>query len=123
GPEDPRYDHLVRSTMISKESKEFELLWDMLFTRCEQQVPMALYTRLLKAFLEAMSVGAPAPQNFLVTGHIPVKGGYAIVTDHHLAIASAAHATPREAGQYLLLDFGKPIESMEDLLVSLGSVF
>ncbi len=123
GPEDPRYDHLIRSIMISQESREFELLWDTLFTQCEQAVPLPIYERLLTVFLETFSEGAPAPQRFLVTGHIPVKGGHAVIADRHLRLASAAHARPRETGQYLLLDFGQPVESMETLEKTLGSVF
>jgi hypothetical protein len=123
GPEDPRYDNLVRSFMISQESHDFELLWDALFTRCEQGVPRALYERLVSMFLDAFSQGAPAVQKFIVTGHITVKGGHAVVTPQHLRIASATHATPREAGQYLMLDFAKPVASIDDLVVSLGSVF
>jgi Calcineurin-like phosphoesterase len=123
GPEDPRYDQLIRSFMISQQSKEFELLWDMLFTRCEQGTPLPLYERILETFLEKFSEGAPAPQRFLVTGHMVVKGGHAVVTPQHLRIASAAHARPREAGEYLLMDFGKPIETMDNLLGTLNRIF
>ncbi|MEP7284356.1 MAG: metallophosphoesterase [Chloroflexota bacterium] len=123
GPDDPRYDHLIRSFMLSKESKEFEVLWDALFTRCEQGVPLPLYKRLLATFLEIFSQGAPAPQRFLVTGHITVQGGHKVVTEEHLRIASAAHARPREAGAYLLIDFGKPVDSVETLVQSLVHMF
>jgi hypothetical protein len=124
GPEDPRYDYLIRSMMLGQESKEFELLWGALFTRCEQGVPLVLYERLLSVFLDTLSQGAPAPQRFLVTGHLPVKkGGYEVVTKQHIRLASATHARPRETGQYLLLDFGKPVEAMADLEQALGTVF
>jgi Calcineurin-like phosphoesterase len=123
GPEDPRYDHLIRSIMISQESREFELLWDTLFTRCEEAVPLPIYQRLLTVFLDTFSKDAPAPQRFLVTGHIPVKGGHAIIADKQMRLASAAHAQPREAGQYLLLDFGQPVDLMATLEKALGSVF
>jgi Calcineurin-like phosphoesterase len=123
GPEDPRYDHLIRSVMIGQESREFELLWDTLFTLCEQAMPLPVYERLLAVFLETFSQDAPAPQRFLVTGHIPVKGGHTVVTEQHLRLASAAHAQPREAGQYLLLDIGQPVDSMQALESALGSVF
>ncbi len=124
GPEDPRYDYLIRSMMLGQESKEFELLWDALFTRCEQGVPLVLYERLLSVFLDTLSQGAPAPQRFLVTGHLPVKkGGHEIVAKQHIRLASAAHARPRETGQYLLLDFGKPVEAMADLEQAMGTVF
>lgn len=123
GPDDPRYDHLVRALMIGQESADFELLWDILFTRCELGTSPILYQRLLSQFLESFSIGAPAPQRFLVTGHIPVQGGHAVVTENHLRLASAAHAQPREAGEYLLIDFGQPVESMQTLEHSLETVF
>jgi len=120
---DPRYDDLLRGFMIGQGNKDFELLWDILFTRCEDGMTMKLYERTLATFLEALSVGAPAPQRFLVTGHIGVAGGHKIVTPQHLRLASAAHAHPREAGQFLLIDCGRPVESMDVLERSLGSVF
>jgi hypothetical protein len=123
GPQDPRYDHLIRSVMISQKSHEFTVLWDALFSRCEQGIPMPIYERLLSAFLDMFSQGAPAPQRFLVTGHIGVKGGHRVVTPQHLRIASAAHAKPRESGEYLLLDCASPVDSMETLEQGLGSVF
>jgi hypothetical protein len=46
-----------------------------------------------------------------------------VVTPQQLRVASATHAHPREAGQYSLIDFGKPIESMDKLIDTLGSVF
>ena len=123
GPEDPRYDDLIRAFMITHESQDFELLWDALFTRCEQDVLPQLYERLVTVFLQTYSEDAPALQRFIVTGHMRVEGGHAVVTENHLRLASAAHATPREAGQYLLIDFAKPIDSMETLVASLDSVF
>ena len=123
GPDDPRYDHLIRSVMLTQRSTEFEMLWDALFTRCEEGVLPTLYERLARAFLETFSQDAPTSQRFLVTGHIAVTGGHAVVTDQHLRIASAAHAQPREAGQYLLLDCAKPIASIQALEKLLGSVF
>ncbi len=123
GPDDPRYDHLIRSLMIGQQSQDFELLWDTLFTRCELGMPPPMYDRMLTVYLEAFSKGAPAPQRFLVTGHMPIEGGHAVVTERHLRIASGAHAHPREAGQHLLLDAGKPVQSMTELEGMLGSVF
>ncbi|MBX3063198.1 MAG: metallophosphoesterase [Anaerolineae bacterium] len=123
GQSDPRYDQLVRATMISQQSREFELLWDILFTRCELGMQMPLYRRMLTTFLDAFSIGAPTTQKFLVTGHIPVNGGHVVVTDNHLRIASAAHARPREAGKFLLLDFAKPVDNMQALEGMLDTVF
>jgi hypothetical protein len=123
GPDDPRFDQLIRSYVIGRESPEFQILWDLLFTRCEYSTPQPLYDRLLDTFLQTFSQGAPVPQQFLVTGHISVQGGHREVTQQHLRIASAAHARPREAGEFLLLDFSKPVKSMDQLLDSLESLF
>lgn len=123
GPDDPRYDQLVRGFMIGQESREFEFLWDALFTRCEISLPLPLYQALLIRFLETLSKGAPVPQHFLVTGHIPVRGGHKVVTDAHLRIASATHAQPRNAGEYMLIDLGKPVASMDDLEKTLHSLY
>ena len=86
-------------------------------------MPPQMYERLLSVFLQTYSEDAPAPQRFLVTGHMRTDGGHTVVAENHLRIASSAHATPREAGQYLLLDFGKPVESMDMLVASLATVF
>jgi hypothetical protein len=124
GPEDPRYNDLLRSFMISQKSTEFELLWDALFTRCEKSMTMSFYERLLARFLDVLSGGdAPAKQQVMVTGHIEVRGGSERVTPRHLRLASAAHASPREAGQYLLFDPARPVNSVDDLIPDLGSVF
>ncbi len=123
GRDDPRYDDLLRSYIIESKSSEFSLLWDALFTRCEKRTPISMYRRVLEEFLNTLSEGAPAPQNILVTGHIDVIGGHEVVLPRHLRIASAKHATPREAGQYLLFDAAKPVEDAAALVPFLGSVF
>src|SRR5579859_379323 len=79
GPDDPRYDNLIRAYMIGQQSHEFQVLWDALFTRCEQATPAALYERLVSYFLATLSEDAPAPQQFLVSGHIGVSGGHSVV--------------------------------------------
>jgi hypothetical protein len=63
------------------------------------------------------------PQRVLVTGHIDCKGGYKLVTEQQLRLASAKHAEPRQAGLYLLFDMGKPVKTAGELLPKLGSVF
>ncbi len=123
GKNDPRYDDLLRGFVIGQSSPDFQLLWDALFTRAEKGVSMQLYERILAKFLARLSEGAPVPQRTLVSGHIRVKGGYEIITPQHFRLASAAHATPREAGQFLLLDAAQPIESVADLVGKLNSVF
>jgi hypothetical protein len=46
-----------------------------------------------------------------------------LITESHLRLASAHHATPREAGQYLLFDTAQPVDRVEGLLPGLGSVY
>ena len=123
GKEDPRYDDLLRAFMISEHSREFEVLWGALFTRCEKELSAQLYARILDKFMETLSVGALAPQRFLVSGHLDVDGGHQWVTPNHLRLASAKHAQPRDAGEYLLFDVGAAVESGEVLTDKLGSVY
>jgi hypothetical protein len=72
--------------------------------------------------LQELSVDFYA-QQLLVTGHITIKGGHQIAAKQHLRLASAHHATPREAGQYLLFDTAQPVESVEGLLPGLDTAF
>lgn len=123
GRNDPRYDDLLRGYIIESKSRELNLLWDALFTRCEKRTPLNMYRRILEKFLDTLSEGAPAQQNILVTGHIDVIGGHEVVLPRQLRIASGKHANPREAGQYLLLDAAQPVEDAEALVPLLGSVY
>jgi hypothetical protein len=63
------------------------------------------------------------PQRWMVAGHMRVDDGHALVVERHLRLASAAHASPRAAGQYLLFDAGQPVERVEKLLAGLQDVF
>ncbi len=124
GPQDPRYWHLLRSLSYNRNDPDFGLLWETFFTRNEQDSGgEGAYRETASRFLEVWSAGAPAPQKALVAGHIAVHGGYHLVNPHHLRIASWAHAHPREAGVYLLLDCAAPVDSAADLISHLGSVF
>jgi len=123
GPDDPRYDDLLRGFMLANRSMEFETLYDAVFMRAEMTMPSTLYERLLRRFLETLSEDAPTPQRVLVTGHMDVEGGHKVVTRAHLRLASAKHATPREAGQYLLFDAAQPVADAPALVAALGSVF
>jgi hypothetical protein len=118
-PDDPRYDDLLRGFLVSG-SADFRLLYDTLFTRCEQQVGESVYTKHLNALLAHVSEGY-IPQRMLVAGHMAVAGGHMVVVNRHLRLASATHARPREAGQYLRFDAARPIGSASDLLAGLGS--
>lgn len=123
GPSDPRYPHLLRSFMISQQSQEFKLLWTALFTQNERGLPDSTYTSVCDEFLAAFSVDAPAPQRAVVSGHIGTPGGHTLVNRHHLRLSSAAHAHPREAGEYLLLDCAHPVHSAASLIQHLDSAF
>ncbi len=122
GPDDPRYNHLLRGFIASSYPDFERLLWPALFTRCEKQYGLTDYSIFLDALLKELSVDY-FPQQALVAGHITLKGGHLIIANRHLRLASAHHATPRKAGQYLLFDTAQPIQSIEDLGNGLGSVF
>ncbi|MCB0193590.1 MAG: metallophosphoesterase [Anaerolineae bacterium] len=122
GPDDPRYDHLLRGFIATSHPNFEGLLWPALFTRCEDEYGLADHRIFVDALLQALSLDF-ATQKCLVTGHINIKGGYQIVTSQHLRLASARHASPRQAGRYLLFDTGQPINNAKDLLNNLGSIY
>lgn len=122
GPDDPRYDDLLRGYLASSQPMFDDLLWPALFTRCEQQYGMSDYAIFLDALLKELSVDF-FPQRLLVAGHITIPRGHFVVAQRHLRLASAHHATPREAGEYLLFDTSQPVQKMGDLLGGLGSVY
>jgi len=121
GEDDPRYDDLLRG-FLATAHPDFRLLRAALFTRCEQEYGEADYAAYLTALLEQLSAGY-APQRVLVAGHMQVRGGHTVVAGRHLRLASAAHATPREAGQYLVFDTTRAIEGVVDLKTSLQCVY
>lgn len=121
--DDPRYNDLLRAMILNRSDSSFELLWDTFFTRNEFGSNEETYGRMLDAYLQTWSAGAPAPQRVLVAGHIPVNGGYQIVAEQQLRLASRVHANPPEAGLYLLLDCARPVEKAEALIGALRSVF
>ncbi|MCK6625005.1 MAG: metallophosphoesterase [Anaerolineae bacterium] len=122
GPADPRYNDLLRGFLATQHPEFNALLWPALFTRCEQDYGAADYAIFVEALLKEAAVDF-YPQRALVAGHMTIPGGYQLVARHHLRLASAHHATPREAGQYLLIDVGKPIQRIDDLLSALRSVY
>ncbi len=123
GPDDPRYLHLLRPLILNRSDSSFELLWDAFFSRNEHEYGREAYPRLLAAYLETWSVGAPAPLVALVSGHIPVPGGHLLVDPRQLRLASWAHAHPSRAGVYLELDCARPVDDAEMLVPHLRSVF
>jgi hypothetical protein len=110
---DPRYDDLLRGFMLTAHP-DFSLLRAALFTRCEQEDGEAAYAQRLASALDQLSV-EDVPQRLLVAGHMATPGGHAIVAGRHLRLASAAHAHPRAAGQYLLFDAARSIDRVEEL--------
>jgi hypothetical protein len=115
-----RYDDFLRGLFVTAASANFENLWEALFNRNEHEYQD--YGAILAACLESLSQGY-ARQDFLVSGHVAVTGGYALVARRQLRLASWTHATPNKAGHYLLFDAGQPVESMGELLKGLGTVF
>lgn len=115
GPNDPRYLDLLRGVVVSNLQPEWSLLWDFFFTRCEEMIGERLYRRALERFLEVYSA-QEKPQRVLVSGHIIVEGGYALVAEKQLRLASWAHARPPEAGCYLLFDVAQTVSIAADLV-------
>jgi hypothetical protein len=122
GPSDPRYDHLLRGLLMSHWSENFPHLWDALFNRNEQEYGLREYRAALAGFLNQLSDGFE-PQRYLVSGHVPVRGGSQVVAEWQLRLASWTHAQPPEAGQFLLFDAAQPVNGLEELRAGLGSVF
>lgn len=121
GPDDPRYDHLLRG-FLATAAPSFELLWSALFTRCEDNYGQIGYPVFLDALLKELSVDYVA-QEVLVSGHMRVQGGHQIIAHRQLRLASGVHASPSEAGQYLIFDTSQPIQSVGDLLAGLRSLY
>jgi len=119
GERDPRYPHLLRGFLISQRDRAFRTLWDALFTQNERGLTAAAYLNACRAFLDALSADAPAPQHFAVSGHIPTRGGHQVVNPLHLRVSTATHAQPPRAGSYLLLNCARPISGMDELVSGL----
>ncbi len=121
GVDDPRYDDLLRS-FATTASSEFQLVYSALFTKCEREYGLAEYTTLLANVLQHLSLGY-MPQRMLVAGHITITGGHEIIARQHLRLASGCHATPREAGLYLLFDTSRMSQKAADLQTNLHSIY
>jgi hypothetical protein len=118
----PRYNDLLRGFLASTHPTFGNLLWPALFTRCEHEYGRADYDIFLAAMLQELSVDF-YPQQLLVAGHITIKGGHQLSARQHFRLASAHHATPREAGQYLLFDTARSVSGIKDLSRGMGSVY
>lgn len=121
GLDDPRYDDFLVGTLATSD-EDFELLWSALFSRNEKEYGNSSYQVLLTTLLQTLSSGFER-QTALVTGHIDVRGGYKLVNQQQLRVASAKHASPREAGLYLLFNIKERFASAEVLVPNLRSVF
>ncbi len=119
--DDPRYDDLLRGFMATT-SPDFRHMHSALFTKCEQEYGASEYAAALSSLLRHLSAGY-APQRVLVAGHMAVQGGYQVIAEKHLRLASGSHATPREAGLYLLFDAAHPVKEAADLLPNLHTVY
>ncbi len=127
GSDDPRYDDLLIGSIVSGVDPDFQLLWAALFTRNEQQYGERNYPIFLDALLrELSSLHSHAfaytfhQQDVLVTGHMACQGGYTLVADRQLRLASGVHAHPRQSAHYLLFDVKKPLRSVSELLRGLS---
>jgi len=119
--DDPRYDNLLRGFCAMSEPG-FDLVYNALFSKCERSYGDEKYEELLELLLRHLSHDY-TEQRVLIAGHMKVEGGHVIVAGRHLRLASAHHARPRTAGQYLLFDTARPVQQPVDLLDGLGSVF
>lgn len=117
GPDDPRYDDLLRG-FFATAHPDFTLIRSALFTRCEQEDGEQAYTARLAAALEQLSVGY-APQRMLVAGHLATPGGYTVVAAQHLRLASGAHSHPAASRAYLLFNTADSIDRIDELLPGL----
>jgi hypothetical protein len=113
GPDDPRYDDLLIG-FVAGSQPDFELLWAALFNRNEQEYGRD-YGIFLDVLLEGLSDGYHR-QEVLVTGHIRCKGGYAVVADRQLRLASGPHALPRRSARCLLFDVARPVRGVNELV-------
>ena len=123
GMHDPRYDDLLRSMFVGQNDPAYDLLWEVLFSQNEIGMHLKGYNLIVKIFLHNISEVSRYPQRVLVAGHIAVDGGYDLVGNQQLRLASYAHAEPKKSGRYLLLDCAKPVRKAADLVPALRSVF
>lgn len=114
GPDDPRFYDLLRGVIASNLEPEWSILWHFFFSRCEQDMLLEDYAGFLSEFLETYSTDVPL--RALVTGHISVRGGAAVIADRQLRIGSWAHALPPEDGSFLYLNTDVPINDAHDLM-------
>jgi hypothetical protein len=123
GPDDPRYNDLLRVLFLSGQNTDFDLMWNTLFSQNELDVGESSYHRTLKNFLQYVSEASPHEQRVLVAGHIGVKDGFAEVGKQQLRLASYTHAFPKRSARYLLLNCETPVKTASDLISGIRYVF
>jgi calcineurin-like phosphoesterase family protein len=123
GPDDPRYNELLRVLFLSGQNTNFDLMWNTLFSQNELDMGETAYLKTVKVFLQCFSEISPDEQRVLVAGHIGVKDGYAEIGKQQLRIASYTHAFPKRSARYLVLDCAKPVKTSADLVPNLNFVF
>jgi hypothetical protein len=119
GPNDPRYNDLLRGMIISHGSEEFELMWSALFSTNEYDSSVETYGFIVERFLQAVSKISPIEQRVLVAGHIAAPNGFRLIGTQQLRLATYAHARPRESGKFLLLNCEKRVNTAADLVNNL----
>lgn len=123
GPDDARYNDLLRVLFLTGQNTDFDLMWNTLFSQNELEVGESTYQRTVKTFLQVISEVSPCEQRVLTTGHIGVKDGYLEVGKQQLRFASHTHAFPKRSARYLLLDCETQVKTTSDLVGSLKFVF
>jgi hypothetical protein len=124
GAGDPRYNDLLRG-MVATNTPEFSLLWDTLMTQNEFATGRGMehYLNVVQLFLIAVSKFSLHPQRVLVAGHMSAQGGYMLLGEQQLRLATYSHARPQSEGRYLLFDCGKPVHSVSELVPGLRETF
>jgi hypothetical protein len=122
GPEDPRYNDLLRVLFLSGQNTTFDLMWNTLFSQNELDSANN-YMSTVRNFLQAVSEASPYDQRVLVAGHIAVKDGVGQVGAQQLRLASYTHAIPKRSARYLLLDCARAVQTANDLMDSVRPVF
>lgn len=116
-----RYDDFLIGSTALETHPDCALLWPALFNKNELEYGRATYLLILDTMLREFSKDTHS-QRVMVTGHIDVKGGHALIGQQQLRLASGKHASSRRKAQYLLLDCEQPVENAESLLPNLGAI-
>jgi len=124
GPDDPRVTHLLRGQMLAEQEPDFKFLWDVLFARNEQAWATHTYEQhITPMFLDAISEVSPYELRVIVSGHIGTRGGHTLVGTKQLRLSTYTHAHPNEAGEYLLLDCARSVQTAAELVPYLQPLF